>query len=67
MCARVCRCVGGFTHVFSVRADVVGRLRIIRTFSEPFADGSAVCGGVIHLSALKTGQEDRKNKNTLIL
>lgn len=40
--------------VFSVSTDVVSCFRVICTLREPFPDCGAVCGGVIHLSTLKT-------------
>lgn len=51
------------SYVFSVCTDVVGRLRVICTFRQPFADDSTVCGGVIHLSALKTEARQTVNPN----
>lgn len=43
-----------FPYIFSVRADVVCRLRVVCAFGQPFADGGAVGGRVVHLPAFKT-------------
>ena len=43
------------THIFSVCADIIGRLRVVSTFGQPFTDGAAVGGGAVHLATLETG------------
>lgn len=48
-------------HIFSVSADVVGRLRVVGTFCQPLPYGCAVCGGVVHLPTLKTNRQDEEN------
>lgn len=40
--------------VFSVSTNVVSCFGVVCTLGEPFPDCGAVCGGVIHLSALET-------------
>lgn len=40
--------------IFSVSTNVVSCFRIICTLREPFPDGGAVCGSVIHLTTLET-------------
>lgn len=47
------------SYIFSVRADVVCRLRVVSTFGQPFADGCTVCGRVVHLTAFKTATGKR--------
>lgn len=49
-------------YIFSVRADVVCRLRVICTFGQPFPDRCTVCGCVVHLTAFETEENNRKAK-----
>lgn len=41
-------------YIFSVSTDVVSCFRIICTLGEPFSDGGAVRGSMVHLPTLET-------------
>lgn len=52
----------GGSYIFSVRTDIVGRLRVVGAFCEPLPDGRAVCGCVVHLTAFKTKNDEKQRR-----